>query len=413
MDVQTIELAPEIQYFLDCAAEGEEISGATHVALNLFGDRKAVMEIVDRDAGGFHWKRRMVKCEELDAMAFAMIADAPDDIREALTAIALLSAFRRAESSAQVMSWWNFEDSVKGGCLQEYKKNRLCDEMYYPTKKVRRRLYAPSAIRRYVKQTETVHNGIVPYQRRQAARINALPWPASQAARHGIDHLHSEQRDAIRRANAKRIAETKFLNELAAKRQAESGERLNGIARPTRRMLARAAAFAISLLGAATVSDFVHGKAVDIPGQHMTISVARSHSLAAIGHSALDITVKAPDGTPLCKLCFYIDKTPALDQLAAIAMFVQAGEENEIFGTGNIFAVTDSGKTHPLLAERLANKFNADPMEGARTVSDFDLMHAASQNYEVDTVHLYLDALLTMTWGRRDATRLRRWAEAA
>lgn len=57
-------------------------------------------------------------------------------------------------------------------------------------------------------------------------------------------------------------------------------------------------------------------------------------------------------GVELGGLCLYFEDTPVLDQLAALAMHVQAGEERDLVADGNLYSVTQYGLSHPILVGR-------------------------------------------------------------
>jgi hypothetical protein len=56
--------------------------------------------------------------------------------------------------------------------------------------------------------------------------------------------------------------------------------------------------------------------------------------------------------TKLADLCFFIENTPAIDQLTGIALAVRAGEERDILDTANLTKVAPAGVGHELLGSR-------------------------------------------------------------
>ena len=72
-----------------------------------------------------------------------------------------------------------------------------------------------------------------------------------------------------------------------------------------------------------------------------------------LGHGGVILTAVDPNSKrKLANMCLYHDKTPALDQLTAIALAVSAGEEAEIMQTANLSRVTAAGRAHPLVQQR-------------------------------------------------------------
>jgi hypothetical protein len=144
----------------------------------------------------------------------------------------------------------------------------------------------------------------------------------------------------------------------------------------------------------------------------VSLEIARNRSVASTGHGALDVRLCTPDGTRLANICVYFDKTPALDQVAALALHLDAGEENAIIDTGNLFNVTPAGAEHALVIQRQTKRAMPEDQALAErllrhglTHSEHDLKRAAQDRYKADTIRIYFEAVRTQVWGR-DAGRL-------
>jgi hypothetical protein len=75
-------------------------------------------------------------------------------------------------------------------------------------------------------------------------------------------------------------------------------------------------------------------------------------ALAAIGHSAIALEALAPNGETLADLCFYVDETPAIDQLTAVALHVAAGEEQDIVSAANLITTSPAATGHPIFVQK-------------------------------------------------------------
>ena len=103
----------------------------------------------------------------------------------------------------------------------------------------------------------------------------------------------------------------------------------------SRKTVAKAVGLVKALLGRNAATVFVRGDELVLEGRRFNFNVRRK-SLFAVGHGGLAISVTDKDHILLVDLCFYFDKTPAPDQLAALALHVKAGAEDEILKAANV-----------------------------------------------------------------------------
>lgn len=345
-EVQAAPLAHYIEYFFDGALDMDEIGAFCHVTLGLYGDRPTINGIVEfeESAIGQFLKQRQKACLRLDAYAHEVAAELPPATQRSLFAADLLYQPKRAKDLAEVLCGWNFEDSTVGGCLEDFRDKPRLTPAYAPTPRLARRLAARSAIRRYV-----VRNDEVSQQRIMISRLRRLPWP---------DHPdEAKELEPIFAAAKKRYAEARerayaamctpdrvTVNKAACNFKREAEKHL----RERRRVLRRSAVAASAILGAATVGAFARGEPVVIAGQQIAFSV-KAHNLHGQGHGALDVDVHDPAGQKLGDLCLYFDDMPALDQLAAVALHVGAGNEKGLLDTGNLTGITAAGSQNPAI----------------------------------------------------------------
>lgn len=107
-----------------------------------------------------------------------------------------------------------------------------------------------------------------------------------------------------------------------------------------------------NFLGPNDTQIFLGNDYVDITGKHFTFKVKKNRTLIHTGWNALDINVHDRETREyLCKLCFYYDNMPTADQLTALILDINAGNEKQVIRTGNIYQITDDAQSHPILLE--------------------------------------------------------------
>lgn len=112
--------------------------------------------------------------------------------------------------------------------------------------------------------------------------------------------------------------------------------------RNKQKVLKKSAAFLSTLIAPNDVSMFVGGKEIRVEG-HRYVFVLSKDNILSTNHGAISIKVHDKDtDRRLFNLCWYVQDTPALDQLAALAMAVRAGDEDEIIRVGNMLRVDQS-----------------------------------------------------------------------
>ena len=112
---------------------------------------------------------------------------------------------------------------------------------------------------------------------------------------------------------------------------------------------------AASIVGLPSVGDFNAGIPVVLTGRELGFAVSKDGPIMRKGHGALNLWAIHPtELTPLAKICWYVEDTPALDQLAAIGLHTESGTEGEILAISNIIATTAAGRDHPLIMAKRA-----------------------------------------------------------
>lgn len=70
------------------------------------------------------------------------------------------------------------------------------------------------------------------------------------------------------------------------------------------------------------------------------------------GHVPFQLSVLTKEGVFLSRLCVLVKASPVLDQLLALSMFVQTGNEMELLSKANWFGYADAAQARALLAEK-------------------------------------------------------------
>lgn len=409
-------LANDTQYVLDSALDNRDINAFDYAAVSLLGDQKIVDEIWETpsDHNGRSWRNgRAAICLRTDAYAHQLVAELPRYDQMAFVAFDLMSEPGRIFELAEFMADWNFTDSTVGGAKVPFFKKRLCDRNFEPNKGVRQRLYAHGAINRYVK-IESTTDGFGHY-RSLIAGIRKMAWPNNLSDGREVHAWMDAQQAAI--AIRQRAAEERFidanqipLNDAPRELWAaiRAGKRI--IKKKVRRRITKSAAIAASFFGAQAVSAFASGAPIEILGQTMVLEAQANGSIGKMGHSALNIKVKSTEGKRLAKVCLYFDQTPALDQLVALKLHMDAGEEKELLSTGNLYAITEDGANHPLVLSHKSFRAETSIIQGRR--NPYDLEMEAKQRYFIATKHIYIESVERHSWGR-DAKQLRALTQIA
>ncbi len=391
MEQQAIPLAPDVEYFIDAAVEHEELDAGAAFTLKLYAPRLALTNIVDEEYkhdGRAHMRERIRKCDRLTAVADDILRQLPQATAAPLAWAGVLHVRHWVRGSANMMAWWAQEDMIKGGCAEPYIKARSRAqarriEDYVPTPKQRRKLSSPAWIRRYVKLNSDTrrlrHMGDV-----VRARVRDIPLDTVRDAATSIADMLAAQHEGFRRTNERVIRQTMMQHRPVERSQL----------RKMRKVSVRAAKTAESVLGADAVRRWVQGQPIRIAGHNIAIEAARTGSSALLGHGGVLLSAVDPNtGRKLADMCLYHEKTPALDQVVAIALAIEAGEEADIIATANLSNVTDLGAKHPLI-ESHASARRSGPWRPRNVVQE------RNEDYWKAHETIYMEALGTAVLGR-------------
>ena len=394
MTIQAAPFAPDVSWYLDCALEHGELDGGTHIALRLYALRSEVTDIIDDVPPiGYYLSDRSVPMRlritsRLADLADRLLADLSPDRRGAVAWAGVQHLKTEIDSLAWCCATWAIEDEIKGGCLKPWKRGMMSpwQRRYEISPKLRRKIYGPSWVRRYVKLNKDAQQ-LRAKGTRALARMHGIDLKSVRNAGDVIARDLKAQHENYRRCNEH------IIRNLAPLFKSEPRD-----VRKHRRVLKRAASTAVAIVGRGQTSDFVAGRIVTLKGQTFNLEVGRVGSSAVIGHSGIHVTAACPKtGERLADLCVYHEGTPALDQLTAMSLAMEAGDEAEIIKTANLSRVSDAGRAHPLIQERGLSERQWRPR---------DEVQEKNEAYWLDTKQMWIDTLGVFVLGRM-------WGKAA
>lgn len=429
LEPQKTELPHETEYFLDGACENLDMDHGARMVLIVFGDRKRIDDILEGREKWDGWAqedgaydrvetsarfarfkaKRLAKCDQLTAYADELLAQLGPVHQVGAQTTAVQGLLTRLRANADHYSDCAMTNSLEGGNLANFSDRKYSFYEHErrdrrPTKRLKRILYSPAFVKRYVAMRE--ESG---YMRRLWHTLARRGAPACtkneiEAALTVFDAAYEQHRARV--DAAQRRALEAFSAEIRAAKDPAKRRAPYRIVKQERMVAKRAALFAAGLLGASTVSAFAAGHPVHIEGERMVFEAQRRGTIHRSGHAALHLSVLDKSRTKLAELCFFIDGTPAIDQLAGIALAVKAGEEQDILSTANITKVAPAGVGHELLGAR------AKPNDEAPIRAMWDngvivpagdrnaVRRARNQTYWRETKDLWIDTLGVYVFNR-------------
>lgn len=420
MEPRKERLSYEIEYFLDGASESMELDTGTYFMCHLYGDSGRLAAIIDPplpltperiDARDFRIRNRTTReiCHDLIDYADTLLPQLPLERRGHIVYAGFAWIKHAIEQLAKCHAQWAVTDATVGGCLEPFRKRHNLKRDGSIPPKLNRRLHAPSFIRRYVKsehgslELRTVCSQIM---RRCAMVPKGHVKPGNLFAElTRLPPRPSEETAAI--DLAERMA---FVLGRTDPILTKSGKRkLNARRKARQRVLRRAAVIASAVLGASTVSALARGEPIKIDGDTAKFELTRAGSLTKVGHGALNVALLDKADKRIASLCFYFDKTPAIDQAVAFALYCRSGLESEIIESANV-TMREEGADHPLLAAKRAERHNQFDVEAPERITaalnswrhePYDRCRARCDRYWNETKDRYIEALTVFVTGNR------------
>lgn len=335
MEAQPLPLDPESQFFLTSELDAGRIDKATLLLLYLYADRSTVSRITRSDG------TRRCKVGDALLVAECLVPFVPPRILYGLSVEAVYSLIKTTRSLAECLADWARIDEVDGGAMELFRRRsrRTRGGRGEPTAKVARRLASSEFIRRRVRAAPQARDlrrvaGLVGDFCRQHGRVDL----DDEEGLGVLDWVNATLNEQRRRATEARMRAAGGSPRLARRR--------------TRRVLRRSAALAGAVLGAEGLRTLLRGEEVRVAGPTLSLGIELSGSPAVVGHGALNLRILDRSGEPLGDLCTFVEGTPALDQVAALALLVRGGGEMELLEKGNVSRLTMAGRHHPALVAR-------------------------------------------------------------
>lgn len=401
---QPYPLPPDVRYVIDGILGEQGIDDGSYIALNLFVPRKPILDAIDNhdvDAGRLTWRRRHALGLRLMDLVGTTLPGLPLEVRNGIAFSSLQWLRRDLEGLARVFAAWAFEDEITGGAMKPWlpRWRRRIRSNGEVGKRTMRRLGSPAFIARVVKghhesrERREMGSRILDRVERATVLTDCLGSYAAEMA---------AQRERAYIESIRQFVET---GGTADKEQPAARRRR---IRHRRAVIRRSLRAASAVLPASQIRAFARAESVRIAGCTLDLAVRPQAPLAERGHGVLDVTAMAHDGTErLASLCIYHDRTPALDQLAALALAMGAGEEADIVHDANIVQMFPAGREHPLLAARETRDISARTADPAnwttidRSYWSFDERRAREQAYWEATKHIWIERLAVFACGRR------------
>lgn len=356
MEPQAERLPEWVAHYLDDLKASLAFDPISYYTLMLYGDRALLSEAVVRihrydlatESRNYTLLRQQLFQTCIDH-ADELWPRVPLAVKRGLIRSSVLDAALHVREAAQMLACWAMTDACEGGCAQPFHRPPRPGiwGSWMPGKRAARRLRSPRFIRRYVWA-----QGDVAARRTVLKRMAGLiigqecGGAADEEAFYAL--IEGQQPSTIPQPDYR----AGLLRMLAATHGIKVRKLTARELRRRRRTTARAALFAASLIGARAVGAFARGEVVTLRGPELTFGVRRAQSIHHVGHGALELGVKATDGPALGTACFFIEKTPCLDQLGAIALHTESGTEREILAIANMITVRPEGADHPLIVHR-------------------------------------------------------------
>jgi len=250
---------------------------------------------------------------------------------------------------------------VVGGMLGQVPDGAL-------TKRVVRRLLSPDAIRRFAKKdpwAECRRTAAKALMARATEDTQAFVAQTDVRALRSVTDWINAERETQRQEYARVLEQVRLTIEkplcsspewkaaydeaLRTKKKLEPMRRRHE--RRNRKALAKGFQLVSSLMGYEKARMFISGEHISVAGQRFTFVMRKQGSSTTVGHAGLEIQITTPSGEPLSHLCLYFEDTPAIDQIAAVALHVASGEEDDLIRTGNLYKEQVAAATYaPLVA---------------------------------------------------------------
>ena len=173
----------------------------------------------------------------------------------------------------------------------------------------------------------------------------AVRWYQKDGGRR-FRHLQSSHRATLH--DRQSLSETAFAKAVSAQKKRMQAENK----RPVRGAIKKVCKLFAQLRQEDNLRLFVSGKEVEMSHPDSPLKFVlrplgepgwlEERSAKGRAHTPYDLSVLTKDDIFIAKLCVYFNDTPVLDQLLALALFVEAGDELQVLEKANFFAFEDA-----------------------------------------------------------------------
>lgn len=154
-------------------------------------------------------------------------------------------------------------------------------------------------------------------------------------------------------------------------RQRKAQQQESNLRRKARAAIKKATQLFCKMGQAENLKLFVTGKEVELSNEASPFKFVlkplheanwlERRSLKGHSHTPYDLALLTKDNVHIARLCVYFDETPVLDQLLALTLFVESGDELEILQTANWFGFSDVQAARAIIEKSAPDLINKLP----------------------------------------------------
>lgn len=417
MELRKAPLPADLQYVLDGGVEYGHITGGTHVACSLYGD----VEIMDTlhlspQPGKRGWEATAAMCQTMEHYGQGLIDQMDPVLKAACLGSTTTSFLRALKEYGDFVCGAAYEDAIWGGSM-EHRHNTWASDRGRIYKRLSYKLRTDDWVKRKVRR----HHHEAGYRHLLEMRT-LVPTPLPPATKEGFDLLNRTLSDQRSRAAERsrqwmlshRVAEaTLRADDTLVRLKPAMKRKIRRVEAKHRRSIIRAATIASAIVGVSAVSAFARGEPVRLAGDQIVMEVRAGGSIGRIGHGGVSVILKDEADQYLASLCVYQD-LPALDQLASLALHVQAGDMAEVIHSGNVFNASPTAFAHPALSNKSPPPSRLEPPRIIRDadnanvvifpIDQFDVRQALMRGYEQEMGDRYRERVFIDVLGQREGT---------
>lgn len=137
-------------------------------------------------------------------------------------------------------------------------------------------------------------------------------------------------------------------------RRAEKAKRIEK--KKVRKVLKKSSSLLSRILGQRDTTAFIRGDEIEVVGHEYNFRLKKNNIMTSSFHGFNISVMHRASGERMVDLCWYVEATPALDQLAALVMAVRVGDEEDIIRVGNLLRISQEAYSNEDFAQFLPEK---------------------------------------------------------